>query len=151
MGTPNTIVLKGDPIKKEGVASEAIKPGRLIEFGGSADLQNHDDADQNARKAFAVERDMVGDGIDTDYDEDDTVVYVVGRSGDEVLARAAASLDASKGAPLTSNGDGRLKAWAAQSDSGDGSAEIQNNTIVGYLLEDVTSATADDPIRVEVA
>src|SRR3990172_10187703 len=89
-----TVVLKGDPVRKEGVAAEAVTPGHLIEFVPSGPdagkLRKHASAAQNAASMFAVEEEFVGDDIDTAYAASDTAQYVAARPGDEVNALVAA-------------------------------------------------------------
>lgn len=141
---PKTINLKGDFLRKEGAASEAITPGHLVEFGGSNDLQKHSAASGNARKAFALENDLVGDGIDDDYDTGDTVQYGLFERGAEVYALLADGENVSKGDALESDGAGALQAHAA---IGSG---VQVDAIVAYALEAV-NASGETRIKVEVA
>lgn len=103
----NTINLKGEHIRKEGKASSAITPGDLIEFGGAAELRRHSGVGTQARRAFALENDLIGQGIDDDYDANDTVQYGLFIPGSEVYAKVNAAVN--KGDFLESNGDGRLK------------------------------------------
>lgn len=139
-----TIDLKGGFIRKEGVASEAITPGHLVEFGGSNDLQKHSTAGGNARKAFALENDLVGEDISDPYDAGDTVQYGVFGQGSEVYALLADGQNVSKGAALESDGAGALRAH-----SGVGSA-VPVEAIVAYALEAV-NASGETRIKVEVA
>jgi hypothetical protein len=147
--TPKTIILKGDPIRKEGVASEAITPGHLVEFGGSNDLQAHSTAGGNARKAFAVENDLVGGAITDAYAQDDTLQYVIARPGDEVYALLAHGENVSEGDALESDSNGALQEHTAPGGSDSG---LQMDAIVGYALEDLNNTTgAEARIKVEVA
>lgn len=143
--TPSTIALKpgdGGGIRKEGTASEAITPGHLIEFGGSNDLQKHSSQNGAARRAFAVENDLVGEDVDDAYDAGDTVQYDVYPQGAEVYAWLAYGQNITTvGAALVSNGDGTLKAAAGSDD----------HRTVAYALEAVNASAADARIKVEVA
>lgn len=103
----STIALKGNFVRKEGQASAAITPGHLVEFGGAKDLRVHSTVGGQARKAFALENDLVGQGIADAYDANDTVQYGVFEPGAEVFA--IVTYAAQKGDFLESNGDGRLK------------------------------------------
>lgn len=103
----STIALKGHFVLKEAKASAAITPGHLVEFGGAAELRKHATVGGQARKAFALENDLVGQGIDDDYDANDTVRYGVFPPGTEVYAKV--NYAATKGDFLESNGDGQLK------------------------------------------
>lgn len=148
--TPKTITLKGMGIRKEGIASSAITPGDFIEFGGSNDLRRHANAATSARKAFALENDLIGNGINDDYAIGDTVQYAVFHSGEEVYARVAALATAiTKGARLESAGDGTVR--IASTDSA--TDTTQRDSIVGYALEavDNSGGSSATRIRLEVA
>ena len=150
MKTPKTITLKGHGCRKEGLASEAISAGHLVEFGGSADLQKHSTAAGTARKCFALENDLVGGGIDDAYASGDQVQTAVFMSGCEVYALVAASAPAiAKGDALESAGDGTLRKAATDA----ATDTTQRNSIVGYALEAVDNSGGGAParIRVEVA
>lgn len=150
MATPKTIILKGHGIRKEGVASGAITPGHLIEFGGANDLQVHGTAAGNARKAFAVENDLIGDGIDDAYALGDQVQYNVFQTGEEVYALVAAAATAiPKGAALESAGDGTVRIQTTDAATDD----TQRDSVVGYALEAVDNSAGGSAarIRIEVA
>ncbi len=136
---PKTVVLKGDFIRKEGKASSAITPGDLIEFGGSADLQPHSTVGGEARKAFALENDLIGQGLTDAYDAGDTVQYGVFVPGAEVYVRLNTGKTCTKGQPLESAGNGRLQVE---------STPVPGST-VGWALE--TQSTAGGRVRMEVA
>jgi hypothetical protein len=123
--TPHTIMLKGDFIRKEGEASAAITPGHLVEFGGSNDLQVHSSAAGVARKAFALENDLIGLGIDDDYASGDTVQYGVFSAGAEIYAWLDGGENASLGDALVSAGDGSLAVMASN----------EEFAVVAYALE----------------
>lgn len=145
--TPNTIILKGNGIRKEGAASSAITPGYLVEFGGANDLQPHSTAAANARKAFAVENDLVGDGIDTDYAVGERVQYEVFGSGCEVYALVAAAATAiTKGAALESAGDGTLRILTTDAATDD----TQRDSVVAYALEAVDNSAGGTEARIKV-
>lgn len=142
---PSTICLKGGYIRKEGVASAAITPGHLVEFGGANDLRVHSTAGGNARKAFALENDLVGDGIADAYDTGDTVQYGVFERGAEVYAWLEYTENVAKGAALESSGSGTLQAHTAVG------SVVPVDAIVGYALEAVNASAADARIKIEVA
>lgn len=150
MSTPKMIRLKGCGIRKEGIASGTIKPGHLIEFGGANDLQVHSTAAATARKAFAVENDLIGNGIDDNYTVGEQVQYEVYASGAEVYALVAASAAAiEKGDPLQSAGNGTLRIQSTDAATDD----TQRNSLVAYALEDVDNSAGGSVarIRVEIA
>ena len=135
---PKTITLKGDFIRKEGEASAAITPGDLVEFGGANDLQVHATVGGQARKAFALENDLIGKGIDDAYAAGDTVQYGVFVPGAEVYCRLTASETCTKGDFLESGGNGRLQV---------SSTPVEGSN-VAVALE--TQASAGGRVKVEV-
>jgi hypothetical protein len=107
----NAILIKGDPIRKEGLAGESITPGELLMwFAGPDRLMKHDTSGGAAQKMFAVEEDIVGDEISDAYASGSRVQYVTARQGDEIYAYLASGQNLAKGAPLMSNGAGYLTA-----------------------------------------
>jgi hypothetical protein len=150
---PKTVLLKGDPIRKEGKAGGAITPGHLIDFDSSGDLVVHATAGGNAQPRFAIEEDFIGDGIDTAYADDSNVQYVVARQGDEMYAILTTSQTIAKGAALESAGDGTLRAHTplAIAEGGTANKTAYADAVVGYALEAVTTTSATKRIRVEVA
>lgn len=136
----NTIVLKGDHVRKEGVASSAITPGEIVERGGSDDYQAHSTAAGDAQRAFAVENDLVGEDISDDYDAGDTVQVAIVERGGEVQARAGAT-DISEGNLVESDGSGRVVPLGTTTAAG---TEI----VIGEALEAQT--TTDGLVEIEV-
>jgi hypothetical protein len=106
---PNTITLKdeGRAFRKEGEASAAITPGHLIEFGGGEELRVHSTVGGAARRAFALENDLIGKGPLDAYAANDIVQYGVFPPGAEVWAITSEAVN--KGDFLESAGDGRLQ------------------------------------------
>lgn len=150
---PKTIVLKGDPIRKEAKAGGAITPGHLLGFDASGDVVVHATAGGDAQPRFAVEQEFIGDGIGEAYADDDLVQFVVARPGDEIYAILTTSQEVAKGDPLESTGDGTLKKHTAQAvnEAGSGTFTSYVDAIVGYALEAVTTTSATARIRVEAA
>lgn len=139
---PEVISLKGEPIFKEGQASSAINPGYLVEFGGSKDLQAQGTAQENCRRAFALENDLLGKGIDDAYAANERVRYGSFHAGQEVYAKLPASAAAIvKGDALEATGDGTLRKLTS------------GGAIIAYALEakDNSSGTTETFIAVEVA
>lgn len=141
---PKTIILKtsdGGIIRKERVAAAAITPGDLIELTSADEVQRHSGAAGAAARAFAIENDLVGDGIDDDYDDGDTVQYGLFRSGEEVYALLAYGQNVAIGAKLASASAGKLQAH-----TGDATASL-----VAIALEAVNANTdGAERIKVEV-
>lgn len=143
MATPKTILVSGSGHRKEGVTDEAVTPGHLLELGGSNDLQKHSSADGNAAAMFALENDLVGDGIDTAYASGDTVQYVIAYPGAKIYALLGDGENVAVGADLASNGDGTLAAHTLAVDS------QPVNAVICRALEAV-NASGDSRILVEV-
>lgn len=137
-----TVALLGGFIRKEGEASGAITPGHLVEFGGANDLQVHSTAAGPARKAFALENDLIGAGIDDAYASGTTVQYGVFERGAEVSAILATSQTIAKGDKLVSNGNGQVKEYGT---------EVEQDSIVGWAMEAVTTTSAAKRLTIEVA
>ena len=146
----NTIVFKGDFIRKEGVADEAITPGHLVERGGTYDFQKHSTAGGPAAPSFALENDLVGDGIDTAYASDDTVQVAYCPCGAEVYAYLTTSQVIVKGDYLVSNGAGLLQKFDPSVDTSSTSVDVYRNSVVARALEAVTTTSAVSRIKVEV-
>ncbi len=138
----NLIALKGDFIRKEGEASSAITPGDLVEFGGSNDLQTHGTAGGPARKAFALDNDLIGDDISVDYASGDTVQYGVFPPGAEVNAHLNYPENVSKGDPLVSAGDGGLVAFIESTH--------EAGVIVAFANEAVNNSAGGAQVRIQV-
>ncbi len=150
MANPKTITLKGDHIRKEAIASAAINPGHLVEFGGAQELRVHAGAGLNARKAFALENDLIGGGIGDAYALNQTVQYGVFPPGAEVYALLAAAATAvTIGLALESDGDGTLRLLTTDAATDD----TQRDSVVAYALEavDNSGGGSEARIRVEVA
>lgn len=144
-----TVLKKGNPIVKEAVASEAITPGHLVEFGGTNDVQKHSTASGNARKAFMREQDYIGQDIDTACAAGDRIPYFVGRTGDEVRGLVAAGAAAiAKGDPLESAGDGTVKLHSPPSDAA--GTTIKHDAIVGYAMEAVDNSGGSEAVRIAI-
>jgi hypothetical protein len=151
-----TVVVKGDPIYKEAQAGGAINPGHLIKFS-SGNVVVHDTAGGNAAPMFARENDIIGDAWSDAYASGDTVLYIVGRQGDEVRARVAAAASAiTKGDPLVSAGDGTLKKGTEPQTidvAATTTVSVYDDRVVAYAMEDVNNSggSAEVPIIVEIA
>lgn len=137
----NTINLKGDGIRKEAVASSPIMPGHLVEFGGAQEMRVHSTAAAHARPAFALENDLIGRGIDDAYAAGEVVQYMVFPPGAEINALLSYGENVTKGAKLTSNGDGTLRLATG------------TNHVVAYAMDALNLSAADEDarLRVEVA
>ncbi len=149
MASGRIIVLKGNPIVKEGKAGAAgILPGHRLSLVGAPLLGDvvvagAADEDDPGRKAFAVEADVIGNDATQVYADNDQVKYVVAGPGDELNARAVVSLTWVIGAPL-------YAAAAGQITDMPGTTGVAFAPI-GYALSSVTTSTANQLVPIEVA
>jgi len=150
--TPETILLMGEPNRKERDAAAAITPGDLVELTSSDTVQRHSTAGGRVGiRWFAVENDIAGDDITHDYAADEVVQIHSARPGDEILARLADGQNVSIGDFLSSNGAGRLQLVSPDSSAFD----AEETSIVAVALEakDMSDSSAADPterFRVEI-
>jgi len=107
---PNTINLKGGIIRKEAEAAAAIMPGHLVELDSSGLAQVQSSAGGVAQRAFALENDLIGGGIDDAYADSVTVQYGVFQRGAEVYAWLDGGENVGIGDLLVPAGDGSLAA-----------------------------------------
>ena len=146
-----TILLKGDPLRKEGKAGGTITPGHLIKNDSTAgNVSVHATSGQTAAAMFAIENSLQGDEIGDNYSADDRVQYVHARPGDEIYAWLKDGENASAGDYLQSGGNGDLIVYAASSA---GAVEYPNS-VVAQALEAVdlsaSSVTAHGRIKVVI-
>jgi hypothetical protein len=136
---PKTIDLGGAlSVQREAVAGGTILPGMLVERTTAELIVAHDDADNQAAPMFAVENDMIGKGITDAYASGDQVFTRFFPQGAGVYARLASGQNITKGALLTSNGDGYLKAAGGTS------------YIIAIARESVDATAGAKFIRVEI-
>lgn len=117
MTAARTIILKGDPIRKERAAGGTITPGDLIELMSTGAMRRHSTAAGNAQSSFALEDDLQGNEIGDDYSSGQRVQMAVFHTGMEVNARLKASENVAIGDLLESAGDGTLRKMALDSTS----------------------------------
>lgn len=137
---PETIFLKGHQVQKEGQASAALKPGHLIERGGSNEFQKQSTAKGLCRPMFAVENDLIGKEITDQYAANENVVVAYALPGAEINARVPASATAiAANDALEATGDGTVK-------------KFTNGVIIGYALEAVNNSSGSSEvfIRMEI-
>ena len=130
-----TITVKGNAhvIRKEGIVVTAdITPGMLV-ARTSTGIVRHATAANNAARAFAVENEVVGDGIDDDYIVADTILFGVFPPGAEIYAFAAGTI--LLGEFVESNGAGAVRVVAARA----ATDQDESASIVGVALADNVS------------
>jgi hypothetical protein len=129
-----TITLKGVPyIDEDGSAAVAITPGMLVDGVASISLQGTANA---PCRRVALERDELGDDIDTDYAIGDQVKVGSYSPGMRVYGWVASGQTITADDYLGAAGDGTYKAWSS-------------GPYIGRALEAVT-AVALTRIRVEI-
>lgn len=123
----------GDVNTVEGIASEDLTPGHLIEPGGSDDYQKHSTANGRAQGLIALKAEPNG-GIGDTINSGDTVTLAVPPKNTRINGLLdSSSTDISEGDALESNGDGTLVKH------GDNTDASETEDVVGYAAEDVTS------------
>lgn len=138
---PKTIALKAPGVREELTASEAITPGHLVEFGGTDDIQKHASAGGDAQPLIAVENDVVGDDISTDYASGEEAQVDAPHAGAVYYMWLNNGENVSRGDFLESAGNGKLQAVGTASSSG---AHV---AVVGQADEDVdmSGSAGEDP------
>lgn len=135
---PKTIELYGYGCQHEATALGTITPGMLVERA-SGGVQAHSTAGGPANTQFANEYALTGRTIDDDYSTDDQVIFNSYGPGAGIYALLATANDITEGDFLASNGDGALKAVAA------------DEVAVAQALEDLNNTSGSNSrIRVEV-
>ena len=139
----NTIQLKGPFIRKELPAGAAIRPGDLVERTSTSTYIVHPTAGEPTAAAFAVEDELQGRSIATNYALDDRVQVNYPVKGGEVMAWLAASQNVSIGDRLESAGGGNLRALSAVSGSD------ADNVPIAIALE-ASNVGSDARLKVEI-
>jgi len=138
---PTTILLIGEPNRRQREADETIKPGNLLQLDADGKVTNHATAQGRHARMVAVESDITGDDLTHDYTSGEVVQVNVFRPGDEALLNLADGENVSIGDYLVSDGAGRVQ----QADSN--SAGELEGSLVGIALEaiNLTDSSAADP------
>lgn len=146
--TPKTVVLRGDPVSKEGTANAAgILPGHLLERMSTGNIRVHSTAGgMRPALLFARVEEYTGGGLDTAYASGDRIPMWSCRPGDEVYALVPAGAAAiAIGDMLESAGDGTLRKIANYlTDSSGGTANTTVQSVSGaYTQAEVANNFAD--------
>lgn len=139
-----TVNLKGNPIRKEGVATEAMSPGHFVVSIPRTTDQAGSLAFPAAAGAVAqglvFENELEGKGITDAYAVNDNVLYGVWPKGGEVLARVAAGAGAiTAGMPL-----------AVQTDGTVAEGTIGTHHIVATALEAVDNSGGAEEVFIQI-
>lgn len=141
------VLLKGlYGVRDEGVATEAITPGHLVEEV-AAGIRKHAGAGLAAIPMFALEREMTGDDKDEAYAASDTVLFVVAQPGTQIHALVAAAAAAiAVGDNLESAGNGTVRKATTDTATDD----TQRNSLVGKALEAVDNSAGGSAVRIKI-
>ena len=143
----NTIVLKGEGIRKERIATTAVNPGHLVAITSTDGIRTHATAAGNAARAFAVENEIFGDGIDTAYAIGDRVLYEILPPGSEVQAKlAAAAAAVTRGDFLESAGNGTLRVLTVNA----ATSQAQRASVVAVALETINNSGGGTEVFIKV-
>jgi hypothetical protein len=137
---PKTIALKADYVRKERKANAAITPGDLVEIMSTGNLRRHATLGAQAQRAFALENDLIGRGIEDDYAANEICQYGVFQAGAEVYARLVIGESCSIGDFLESAGNGTLQV---------ASTPVEGSN-VAIALEAITGAGTVKRVKAEV-
>lgn len=147
--TPRTILLVGKELStmKELAAGGTITPGHLVSINSAGKWVVHPTAKGRAMKAFAVEADLNGKGIDDNYVANDNVYVWIVPPGAEINALLAAAATAvTVGAFLESAGDGTLRILTADNTTG----PVFGGYPIAQALEAVDNSGGGTPARLKV-
>ena len=123
----------------EKTAHATITPGMLLELNSDDEVLAHDTAQGSCVPVmFALEDELQGRGIDTDYTVGDQAQVWIPYRGDIVNALLRDEETVVIGNFLESDGEGRLKKYSTPT-SGD--QDVYPNLIVGVAVEAVDLST----------
>jgi len=130
---------KYSDVIREHTAHAAITPGMLLELDSDSEVRAHDTAQGSCVPImFALEDELQGRGIDTDYAAADQVQVWIPYRGDIVNALLRDEETIVIGDFLESDGEGLLKKYSAPT-SGD--QDVYPNLIVGVAMNAVDLST----------
>jgi len=118
---------KGDWRHEEAVAAGTIKPGMILEMTTDGEVQAHSNEGGRHGRMVAVEDALQGNGVDTDYSEDDIVSIAVMSPGSVFNLLMLAGETGSPGQEVASDGTGHVILVSNLSTS----TELDN--IVGHI------------------
>lgn len=146
----NTIKLKKYvDVIIEREAHAAITPGMIVELNSDDEVLKHDTAGSTVAPCMvALEDELQGNGIDTDYDAGDPVQVWILHPGEVFYGILADNCNIAIGDYLESNGDGTLREWTPLNSEAAG----HEHSCVGIALEavDTTGSPAATTSRIKV-
>lgn len=152
---PRTILLVGkeQSIMKEGVCGGAITPGHLVSMNSAGKWVVHPTAKAQALRAFAVEADYNGKGIDDAFAANDWAQVWIVPAGAEINALVAPSASAIVvGDLVESAGDGTVRKLTPASQLGSGTYDYTaEGSAIGVALQAVdNSGNASSSARIQI-
>jgi hypothetical protein len=129
---------------QEFVAHGTITPGMVVEVRSDGKVQPHSGQDENVIPIIALEDELQGKTIADNYAATDPVQCWIPARGDEAYAILKHGQNVARGAWLTSNGDGKLKAAPVLASTGD----VQPLQIIGQAVAAANATSADVRIYV---
>jgi len=138
----DSVVLRGQPERKEAEAGSTIRPGALVELQSDGTVDSGGTtftAGADVRRAFAVENDIEGLDLSSNYATGNRCLYAVFQAGHEVSALVAAS------APAIVVGDS-LSVTA----SGTVAKSGATHTVIGYALQNVDNSSGTSTVRIKM-
>jgi len=150
-----TILVKsnGVGIIKDRINAAIVTPGDLLDLDSDGYYVPHAGANLVASAIFALEEDLVGESIDTNYASGDTTRGYYAQPGDEIFAWLKNGESVTPADYLVSGGAGNLAKYAVQAVDEGGSAtfNISDHMVVAKPLETLNNTTGSDArILVEV-
>jgi hypothetical protein len=148
----NTILIKGESFRKEGVVASAQTPlpGHLLDRNSDGKIIVHGgDGGNVAPVLVAVENDLMGKEITDAYAAGDRIQYHVARPGDELYLLLANGENVTPADYLSSKGNGQVDKYVAQAvnESGSASVTITPRNIVARPLESINN-TSGGAVRI---
>jgi hypothetical protein len=149
----NSIIIKCYTKVQEEITATAvaIRPGMLLELTSTGLVQAHSGAAADVLPMFALEDELQGRGIDTNYGVSTKVQVWIPRRGDIVNALLADGETAAIGSYLESNGAGALQVYSADEPSDTQyPANLVGQAIEAVDLSDSANLTALGRIQVRI-
>lgn len=153
----NCILIAGDPVYGEATATATVTPGMLVDrAGGLRTISSNPTCAPAAAGShsatFARENEIMGDGIEVDYAQDDNVLLMTNRRGDFVQAWLAAGQNIAAGDDLSCVGGGLLGAAtpASQADTTPFAATFPTPVVAKAAQTIDNSAGGAVAVRIEV-
>jgi len=144
----NTIKLKKYlDVIDEFIAAGVITPGHLLEIDSAGKVVVHNSAGGNVTPLIALEDELQGRTIDTNFAALEPVQVWTAQRGEVAYMLLANGESVAIGDYLESAGDGTLQAHTADDASSDEAFTIYGNQLVGIALEavDMSGSSGEDP------